>query len=88
MNGLVGVNARAVPDLLLSEVDVHDLVGPGYVAHRARGDQYLAAAQPSAGLDNHVHDGPALVVKIDVLDAAELAVAGAYRVAFQFLDVV
>src|SRR5487761_2683963 len=87
-NRLVGVDARAVTDLLPGETDVHHTIIPGHAGHRTRRDQYLALAQPASGLDDHVPNDPAPIVEIEILDLAELAVTGTYRVACQLADVV
>src|SRR6185437_8144537 len=67
-NRLVGINTRAIPDLLLAEAHMHDAVVPGDLAHGVWGDQHPTILEPGAGLDDHVADRPALVVEIEILD--------------------
>src|SRR6185437_1751716 len=85
-NRLVGVDARTVPDLLLRQVDVDNFVAPVDPAHRSRGDQHDASAQPAAGGDDQVTDRPTLVVEIDILHLAQFAIARADTQARQFPD--
>ena len=74
----------ALADLSLTETNVDDLIVPGNITHRDRGDQHLAAAQPPAGFDDHVAYGPALVIEVDILHLADFPIGCAHGEVVQF----
>jgi hypothetical protein len=76
IDGYRWIVCRAVLDPLTIDVEVHQLVRPVDLSGRPRRDQDLLAGPPVPRIDDEVMDAPIGVIDEEILDVADLAVAG------------
>jgi hypothetical protein len=82
-----GVVFRCGLDGIVVEVDGDRPARPIDGLDRLRGDQYLATGKQASHVHDQVADDPGLVVEVDLIQRADLAVTGRQRVPVQVLQV-
>src|SRR6185312_2013149 len=80
------VEFRAGLDGVSREIDMDAALGPVDRTDPLRRDQHLAAGEPVARIDDHVAHAPALLLDQEILDMADVAVAGADAMAGGIAD--
>src|ERR1700691_2757887 len=85
-DGLVQIDARAVPDLLLGERQVEAVGRPLSLAEKYGRDEDPPPVVEETGVDNEIPHSPALVVEQEIGDGAEVAICRGQRVPFEIFQ--
>jgi hypothetical protein len=84
-DGLVGVDPRALSNLLLCQIDKEHAMHPVRLLESGTWDEHLATRKEFPRVHDQVADLPLVVIEVEVMDRTESAIFTLYSVSEQDL---